>query len=301
MRGGLLPVAAALAVSLAPSGALAQEAGRSPEELVQYWSDLYDAAFREYQDALLEFQPLDSIWNALDEERKQLIESNGNPADIRRITGEMQSRSNARQRATGRRDRAKAQWENVADSFMDALDNYLTILANAFGATAGAEQDELTNQYNRWLESLEQVERDLGPNLSLELGPLPDVVARDDDTPQDLERKARSLEDRARRDSAAVAGVEERIAALERRLARDRSTEGFSARIRRFGDMTIPLVPITEGGPEIVGDSTAADLTQTPEQRIELLETLRDRMVARVEQLLARARELREEAARRRR
>ena len=300
MRAFLLLVAAAMAVTLAPVRAQAQEVGRSPLELVEYWSGAYDVAHLRYQTALATFQILDANWNRLNDERLQQLESN--PARAERILGEILSLSPERTRVQGQLESTRREWQDVGDSFVDALDDYLEILSNTIrGTPLGDSLDESISLYNTWHEVLEQVESDLALNLTLELEPMPEVVARDDDTADDLERKATLLENRALRDSAVVVGLEDEIATLRRRLDRDRSTADLSARIRRFGDMTIPVVPTTEGGPEIVGDTTAADLTLTPEQRIERMEEYRDERIARVEQLLARATELRAEAARRRR
>ncbi|MDE2782715.1 MAG: hypothetical protein OXK77_07145 [Gemmatimonadota bacterium] len=299
MRAFLLLTAAAVAATLAPSRAGAQEVGRSPLELVEYWNGVYDAAYRRYEAAAAEFRVLEENWNRLIDERLQQVESN--PARAERILGEILSLSTERTIAQGQVRVETEEWEQVGDSFIGALDNYLEILNNTIrGTPLGDSLDESISLYNFWHERLEEVERQLAPNLLLVLEPMPEVVARDDDTAEDLERKATLLENRALRDSAGVVEIEEKIATDRRRLERDRSTADLSARIRRFGDMTIPVVPTTEGGPEIVGDTTAADRTQTPEQRIELMEAYRDEMIARVELLLERARELRAEAARRR-
>lgn len=297
MRAFLLLAAAALAVTLAPSRGGAQEVGRSPLELVEYWDDVYIAASLRYQAAAAEFDRIDGNWNRLNDEYLQQLESN--PARAERILGEILSLSDERTIKEGQVRIELGEWQEAGDSFIGALDNYLEILNNTIRVTPlGDSLDESISLYNFWHERLETVESDLAPtNLLLVLEPMPEVVARDDDTADDLERKATLLENRALRDSAVVVELEDRIATLRRRLERDRSAADLSARIRRFGDMTIPVVPTTEGGPEIVGDTTAA---QTPEQRIELMEAYRDERIARVEQLLARASELRAEAARRR-
>ncbi len=298
MRACLLLVAA-LAATLAPVRASAQEVGRSPLELVVYWDRVYEAAYHRSRAAAADFQSLDNNWNTLNDEYLQQLESN--PARAERILGEILSLSPERTRVQGQLESTRREWHDVGDSFVDALDNYLEILSNTIrGTPLGDSLDESISLYNRWHEVLEQVERDLALNLTLELEPMPEVVAREDDTAEDLERKATLLENRALRDSAVVVELEDRIATLRRRLDRDRSTAELSARIRRFGDMTIPVTPTTEGAAVTVGDSAAVGLTQTPEQRIEFMEEYRDERIARVDRLLQRASELLAEAARRR-
>ena len=79
------------------------------------------------------------------------------------------------------------------------------------GYAAGDSLDESISLYNFWHERLETVESDLAPtNLLLVLEPMPEVVARDDDTADDLERKATLLENRALRDSAVVEELEDK-------------------------------------------------------------------------------------------
>lgn len=295
MRACLL-LAAALAATLAPERARAQEVGRSPLELVEYWDDVYDVAYLRYQTALAEFESLDNNWNRLNDEHLQQHQSN--PARANRILGEILSLSPERTMAEGRVRIALEEWQEVGDSFISALDDYLEILSNTIrGTPLGDSLDESISLYNTWLERLEEVENQLARNLSLALEPMPEVVARDDDTAEDLERKATLLENRALRDSAVVVELEDRIATLRRRLERDRSTADLSARIRRFGEMTVPVEATTEGVGVNVADSAAV---VTPEQRIELMEAYRDERISFVEQLLERARGLREEAARRR-
>lgn len=299
MRACLLLVAAALAVPFAPVRAGAQEVGRSPLELVEYWDGVYNAAYLGYQHALATFESLDNTWDRLNDEYLQQHESN--PARAERALIEIQQLSPERTRAEGRVRSTLGEWQDAGDSLIDALDNYLEILNNAIrGTPVGDSAQESIALYNTWRARLEEIESQLARSRPVELEPMPEVVARDDDTAEDLERKATLVENRARRESAFVVVLEEKIASLRRRLERDRSTADMADRIRRFGEMTIPLTPTTEGGGVTVGDSAAVDLTQTPEQRIELLETFRDERIAFVEQLRERARELREEAARRR-
>lgn len=299
MRACLLLVAAALGVPLAPVRAGAQEVGRSPLELVEYWDGVYNAAYLDYQAALARFENLDNNWDRLNDEYLQQHESN--PARAERVLGEIQLLSHERTRVEGQVRSTLGEWQDVGDSFIEALDNYLEILNNAIrGTPVGDSAQESIALYNTWRARLEEIESQLGGSRTLELEPMPEVVARDDDTAEDLEGKATLVENRALRASAGVAVLETKIAALRRRLERDRSTADMADRISRFGEMTIPLTPTTEGGGVTVGDSAAVDLTQTPEQRIELLETFRDETIAFVEQLLERATELRAEAARRR-
>ena len=88
MRACLPLVAAALAVPLTPVRSGAQEVGRSPLELVEYWDGVYNAAYFGYQAALAEFENLDNDWDRLNDEYLQQHESN--PARAERVLGEIQ-------------------------------------------------------------------------------------------------------------------------------------------------------------------------------------------------------------------
>ena len=299
MRPCLLLAATALAVTVQPVHLTAQEGGRSPLELVEQWYDVYDVAHLSYQTALRIFQNLDGNWDRLNDEFLQQLERN--PARAERLLGEIQQLSAERTRAQSAVRAAQRQRQDAGDSLIEALDNYLEILNNIIqGTPLGDSIEDSVTRYNEWNRRLQEVEAELAPSLSLELEPMPEVRAGDDDTADELRRKADYLESRARRESATVQKVEEKIVSLKKRQERDRSTADVRARLARFGDMTVPVAATTEGAGVTVADSAAVDLTQTPEQRIELLETFRVEIIVRVDQLLERARELREEAARRR-
>lgn len=298
MRPCLL-LAAALAMTVQPVRLAAQEGARSPLELIEDWYEVYLAAYHRYQATVGDFRIVEGDWDRRNDEYLQLRETN--PARADRILGEIQQLSAEKTRAESGVRAAQREWQDAGDSLIQALDNYLEILNNAIqGTPLGDSIEELVRQYTMWDRRLEEVEAQLAPSLSLELEPMPAIVARDDDTAEDLELKAKSLENRARRDSALVLDVEDKIASLKKRQERERSTADLRARIARFGDMTVPVEAATGEAGVTVADSAAVDLTQTPEQRIEDLETFRDEMIARVDQLLERARELRQEAARRR-
>ncbi len=302
MRPSLL-LAAALAMTVQPVRLAAQEDAQSPLELVEDLYEAYLAAYRRYQMTAGDFRIMEGEWDRLNNEYLQLRGTN--PAHADRILGEIQQLSADKTRAESGVRAKQREWQDAGDSLIEALDNYLEILDNAIqGTPLGDSIEESTRQYTiqyiMWNQRLEKVEAQLAPSLSLELEPMPEVVARDDDTAEDLELKAGSLENRARRDSALVLDVEDRIASLKKRQLRERNTADFRDRIKRFGDMNIPVEAAAEEAGVNVADSSAVDLTQTPEQRIVDLETFQDEMIVRIDQLLERARELREEAARRR-
>lgn len=299
MRHCRLLAATALAVTVLPVRMAAQEVGRSPLGVVEYWNDVYSAAYHQYQAKRGEFGIVDGRWDMLIEQFHQQHEQN--PARADRLLGEIQQLSADRTRAQSAVHAARRQWEDAGDSLVEALDNYLEILNTTIrGTPLGDSTRESITQYRTWNNRLQEVEAEIAPSLSLTLEPMPEVVARDDDSAADLDSKARIVENRARRDSATIVVVEDKIASLRKRQDRDRSTADLRSRIERFSDMTVPVETTTEGVGVNVPDSTEVGLKQTPEQRIQALETFRDEISARVHQLLERAGELREEAARRR-
>ncbi len=297
----LLGMLAAVVLALAgqPVAVLGQNSDQSPLDLAIWWEDRYEESFLRYEYERAQFERIERDWNRLNDEFLQQRERN--PASAERILGEIQQLSADRTRAQGTVRRAQQEWQDIGDSFIGAMDNYLEILNRLIqGTPLGDSALELNNRYRTWDERLKEVERDLAPNRSLELTPMPEVQAREDDTADELDRKADYLEGRARRDSAVVVDVDARIELLTKRQIRDRSTADLRARIARFGDFTVPVE--TEGVAQDAGiaDSAEVDLTLTPEQQIEQLQTFRDEILARVDQLLERARELRAEAERRR-
>lgn len=295
MRSPLLLVATALAATVAPLRLAAQE---NALEVVENWNQVYDAAYHNYQGKEGAFRIVDAEWVRLNDELEQIRRTN--PRRTRLLLPEIQQLSEQRTVATSEVRGARRQWHDAGDALISALDGYLDLLnLQMQGTPLGDAFNDLLAEFNRWSQRLEEVESQLGPRLSLELRPMPDVRALDTDTPLQLRNKARLLEEEARRVNNSLVDVEEEIDALRRRQERERSSADLQARYDRFDDIVPPVGDPEVDPPEVVPDSTGTGLAQTPAQRLERLETFRDEVEARRDQLLEQAREFRDEAERR--
>ncbi len=295
MRPPLLLAATALAATVAPLRLAAQENALA---VVENWNQVYDAAYHNYQGKLGDFQILDADWVRLNDELEQVRQTN--PRRIRLLLPEIQQLSEERTVVLNEVRAAERAWRDAGDALVSALDGYLDLLSLQIrDPPVGDSVNDLVDEYDRWSRRLEEVETQLGPRLPLELRPMPDVRALDTDTPVQLRNKARLLEEEARRVNNLLVYVQEEIDALRRRLERERSSADLQARRDRFEVNVVPVGTTVEDPQVAVTDSTGVDLALTPAQRLERLETFRDEVEARRDQLLEQAQELRDEAERR--
>lgn len=295
MRIPLLLAATALAATVAPLRLAAQENALA---VVENWNQVYDAAYHNYQGKLGDFQILDDDWVRLNDELEQVRQTN--PRRIRLLLPEIQQLSEERTVVLNEVRAAERAWRDAGGALVSALDGYLDLLSLQIRRPpVGDSVNDLVDEFNRWSQRLEEVEAELGPRLPLELRPMPDVRALDTDTPVQLRNKARLLEEEARRVNNLLVYVQEEIDALRRRLERERSSADLQARRDRFEVNVVPVGTTVEDPQVAVTDSTGVDLALTPAQRLERLETFRDEVEARRDQLLEQARELRDEADRR--
>ena len=295
MRSLLLLATTALAAAVTP---LRLEAQENVLSVVENWNQVYDAAYYNYQGKIGAYRIVDAEWVRLNEELERARQTNARSRG--RLLAEIQQLSGEKTVAESEVRAARREWYEAGDALISALDGYLDLLNREIQRTPiGDSINDRIEEFNRWNRRLEEVEGQLGPRLSLELRPMPDVRALDTDTPVQLRNKARLLEEEARRVNNSLADVEEEIAALRRRQDRERSRADFQARLDRFDINVVPVGPAVDDPTVAVTDSTAVDLALTPEQRLENLETFRDEVEARRDQLLEQARELRDEAGRR--
>lgn len=295
MRSPLLLAAAAMAATVAPLGLAAQENALA---VVENWNQVYDAAYHNYQAKVGDFRIVDADWVRLNDELEQVRQTN--PRRTRLLLPEAQQLSEERTVVANEVRAAEREWRDAGAALVSALDGYLDLLnLQIRGTPLGDAFNDRIAEYDRWSERLEEVEAQLGPRLSLELRPMPDVRALDTDTPVQLRNKARLLEEEARRVNNSLEDVEEEIDALRRRQERERSNSDFQARLERFNVVDPPVGTAANDPTVVVTDSTGVDLALTPEQRLERLETFRDEVEARRDQLLEQAAELRAEAERR--
>jgi len=295
MRIPLLLAATALAATVAPLRLAAQENALA---VVENWNQVYDAAYHNYQGRDGDYRIVDAEWVRLNDELEQVRQNN--PRRIRLLLAEIQQLSEERTAVANEVRAAERAWRDAGDALVSALDGYLDLLSLQIRRPpVGDSVNDLVDEFNRWSQRLEDVEAELGPRLPLELRPMPDVRALDTDTPVQLRNKARLLEEEARRVNNLLADVQEEIDALRRRLERERGSADLQARRDRFEVNVVPVGTTVEDPQAAVTDSTGVDLALTPAQRLERLETFRDEVEARRDQLLEQARELRDEADRR--
>ena len=295
MRPLLLLAATALAAMVAPLGLAAQENALS---VVESWDQAYEAAYHNYQGALGEYGIVDAEWATLNEELERVRDTDERRR--RRLLAEIQQLSVERTGADSEVRAAQREWHEAGDALISALDGYLDLLnLQILRTPLGDSIDDRIDEFSRWSQRLEEVETQLGPRLSLELRPMPDVRVLETDTPVQLRNKAQRFEEQARRDNNLLEDVVNEIDALKRRQERDRSTADFEARLDRFDINEVPVGAGVDDPTVAVTDSTGMDLPLTPEQRLEQLETFRDEVIVRRDQLLERAQEFREEARRR--
>ena len=295
MRPLLLLAATALAAPVAPLRVAAQENALA---VVENWNQVYDAAYHNYQGRDGDYRIVDAEWVRLNDELEQVRQNN--PRRIRLLLAEIQQLSEQRTAVANEVRAAEREWRDAGDALVSALDGYLDLLSLQIRRPpVGDSVNDLVDEFNRWSQRLEEVEAELGPRLPLELRPMPDVRALDTDTPVQLRNKARLLEEEARRVNNLLVDVQEEIDALRRRLERERSSADLQARRDRFEVNVVPVGTTVEDPQVAVTDSTGVDLALTPAQRLERLETFRDEVEARRDQLLEQARELRDEAERR--
>lgn len=295
MRPPLLLAATALAATVAPIRLAAQE---NPLTVVETRDQVYEAAYHNYQSKVGDFRIVDAEWATLNEEFERIRETDERRR--RRLLAEIQQLSVEKTGADSEVRAAQRGLREAGNALISALDSYLDLLnLEILRTPLGDSIDDRIDQFNRWNRRLEEVEGQLGPRLSLELRPMPDVRMLEADSPVQLRNKARLLEEHARRNGNLLLEVEQEIAALKKRQERDRSRDDFRARLDRFDINVVPVGAEVDDPTVAVTDSTAVDLALTPEQRIERLETFRDEVAARRDQLLEQARELRDEAVRR--
>ncbi len=291
----LLLLAAAIMAATADVGRLTgQERPGDPlEESVRERLDAYNGALAGLERAQQDLRDFDDeIWEPLNEQFA-LARSSDNDREKDRLLGRIQHESPRRTELQSAETAAEREWELAAQSLISHVDSYLDDFVQR--TTRGDTSDDLQGQYDYWYSILTEVEARMEQHAPLELGPLPEVRALDDDTPADLEGKALVLTNRATADSLLLADLEDRIATERRRWQRQMAYEDMAIRNRQTETPVAATTGVTGAA-----DSVAVDLTQTPEQRIESLESLREDYIARIEQLRERARTLRSEAERRR-
>lgn len=197
---------------------------------------------------------------------------------------------------------AAAHLEQVGQAYLRALDEREEALLDQLAeAVAPATRSRLEGEIADLRTRYREVERRVGSELVPTIRPLPELTIQPRDGPQQLEVKARILEDRAEEYEAVLTALEDQIAQRERRIQQERGREDLLAGISRFDDDLLtggglagslpeegePL----EGGPERL---ILADLP-LPQQVAELRE-LRDRVDGLREEAVTRARVFRQRA-----
>lgn len=137
-----------------------------------------------------------------------------------------------------------------------------------------------------------QVEREAGAPTLGELRPLPEVVIRRGDGPEELRGKAGILESRADEYDSVIASLEREISSRERRIQQQRGQEDLLAGISRFDDDILTGRGLTASAGDDAGDDENTESLSS----VNLTELPLPEQVALLREYLSLALEMRDEA-----
>jgi len=176
----LLNVVSAVVLALAgrPVSVVGQSDDIGPRERVEEWNAQYEESRARYRNEIDRFESIERDWNRLNDEFLQQRERN--PSSAERVLGQIQQLSADRTRAQNAVRTAQRHWQNTGDAFVGFLDAYLELLTKQMqGTPLGDSARDVAILYGNWNDRPEQIEKDLAPNHSLQLTPLPQRAAGD--------------------------------------------------------------------------------------------------------------------------
>jgi hypothetical protein len=182
--------------------------------------------------------------------------------------------------------------QDAARDYLAALeareDELLDRIEATFLPTTRARLDrELSETRARY----RQVEREAGAPTLGQLRPLPDVVIRRGDGPEELRGKAGILESRAEEYDSVITSLQREIASRERRMQLQRGQEDLLAGISRFDDDAF-----TGRGLAPPADDDGGDAEVRPGVPVNLAELPLAEQVSLLREYLGLAQEMRDEA-----
>lgn len=275
-----------LLAAAAPAGAGAQLTASSPDEYVQLLRDAYDEAKKRYELATLEVERLRKAWNQSLEEHTAAKRA-GDEDRARELLAELQERSPEKNRAENAWRTKQEDWIAAGKALVGAVDARLDLLWHLMERSVGAT--EYDGRYGDLVELLEEVEAEL-PEEPLELEPMPEVTIRREDTPREIEFKARVIENRVAFYEELRKQLDRDIESLTNRQRREHNRRDSRRARNRFGDDAAPT------GDQRYNPVDAVATREPIEVRIDEKKALRGEVVNRMEELKRKARLFRQEA-----
>lgn len=286
LLGALLLLATA-----APAGVAGQVTGVSPHENVVLKEAAYVEAKLKYEVATREATRLRNEWNRL--LAAHAAASRADEQDrVNQLLAEFEARSGPKNRAENAWRTEQEAWIAAGKAVISAIDAYLDILWESMERSVGATDDDiLYTDFEAWEERLQEVEAEL-PEEPLELEPMPEVRIRQEDTPREIEFKARLIENRVAFYENLLDELVHDIASLTKRQHREQSRRDSRRARERFGDDTAPI-----GDQRLIRTDGAASAAREPiEVRIEEKRALREEVEKRMAELKQKAEVFRQRA-----
>lgn len=290
--GGYILGLGLLLAAAAPVGAGGQVTAVSPLANVDLEETAYDEAKREYELATRKADRLRNEWNRLLAQHAVASRA-GNQDRVNELLAEFEQRSGPKNRAENAWRTGQEEWIAAGKALISAIDSYLDILWESMERSVGATDDEFmyTGQFEELEEKLRAVEEEL-PEEPLELEPMPEVTIRSEDTPREIEFKARLIENRVAFYENLLDELDRDIATLTKRQRREQSRRDSRRARDRFGEGTAPI-----GDQRLIRTDAAAAAREPIEVRIEAKQALREEVEKRMEELKQKARDFRQQRA----
>lgn len=280
-----------LSATAAPVGVAGQVAGVSPYENVTLREAAYVEAKLKYEVASREATRLRNEWNRLLAAHAAASRA-GDQDRVNELLAEFETRSGPKNRAENAWRTQQEAWIAAGKAVISAIDGYLDILWDSMERSVGATDDEfLYTDFEVWEQRLQVVEAEL-PEEPLELEPMPEVRIRQEDSPREIEFKARLIENRVAFYENLLEELDRDIASLTKRQRREQSRRDSRRARDRFGDGTAPI-----GDQRLIRNDGAANAARDPiEVRIEEKKALREEVEKRMEELKQKAEVFRQRA-----
>ena len=283
-------ILALLLAAAAPVGLGAQVTASSPLEKVLLPQAAYDEAKKNYVAAEAKVGRLRNEWNQSLEEHAKASQD-GDKDRRRQLLAELQERSGPKNLAENEWRKRQEEWIAAGKAAISAIDAYHQVLWEQIERSVGSPDDEALGLYTDWAVKLEELEKEL-PQEPLELEAMPEVKIRGEDTPREIEYKARVIENRIENYAELLEELTKDIEALTLRLRREQSRRDFLGGRARFGDVLAP----TGDQRRDPGTGAVEDNLNPIEVRIEEKKAFKEEVENRMEELKQKAARFRKQA-----
>jgi len=293
----VLPVLALFAISFAPPCLSAQERATAPGQVVQDRQLEYDAAKQQYEADKAEAERIRHVWDQLMNQHAA-AHAREDDDEVRRLLGQLQERTGEKARAANALQSSREEWFKKGDALVSALDSYLETLDQQIRNSVGSD-DEASRLYIEYERRLGELERELAsePREEVKLV-MPEVEILPGDGPRDIAHKLGLLDNRVADYEDVLSRVDREIAGLTKRQAREQRRRDREARGERFDDNANPTGGVRTNVTDDAGvtDSAGVAVVKTLEERIAEKERFRQEVAELLDELKARAEEIRREA-----